>query len=76
MGLAVGLQVAVGLCDALNDAVAADCAALPPLRLSARSRLSSNVRPRSWLRLRLIGYTVGTRVRSLVTCLNLSSLRR
>lgn len=40
------------------------------------TNLSSSVRPRSWLRLRLIGYTVGTRVRSLVICLNLSSLLR
>lgn len=106
VGLAVGLQVDVGLCGVFNGAVAAVWAAFPLLRLSARSRLehvdkaavkpwilwifslikshlnvestnlSSSVRPRSWLRLRLIGYTLGTRVRSLVICLNLSSLRR
>lgn len=38
--------------------------------------LSSGVRPRSWLRLRLIGYTLLTRVRSLVIWRNLSSLLR
>lgn len=105
VGLAVGLQVDVGL-SGVFTAVATVWTAFPLLRLSARSRLehvdkaavkpwilwilsliksqlnvgwtdlSSSVRPRSWLRLRLIGYTLGTRVRSLVICLNLSSLRR
>lgn len=40
------------------------------------TNLSSGVRPRSWLRLRLIGYTLLTRVRSLVMWRNLSSLLR
>lgn len=37
------------------------------------TNLSSSVRPLSWLRLRLIGYTVGPRARSFVICLYLSS---
>lgn len=40
------------------------------------TNLSSSVRPLSWLRLRLTGYTVGTRTRSFVICLYLSSLLR
>lgn len=47
MGLAVGLQVEVGLCDAWVDAVAAVCCTAfpPPFRLSARSRLEHFDKP-------------------------------
>lgn len=45
-------------------------------KYESTTNLSSNVRPLSWLRLRLIGYTVGTRARSFVMCLYLSSLLR
>jgi len=44
--------------------------------LRTRSLLSSRVRPRSELCLRLIGRAGIMRIRSLVTCRNLSSLRR